>query len=256
MKPSIQSNLLSSDSRTISPQSASSPVSTQAENPPLSSATPHTHTSKPRRPVPTDNGSTANALPESTLPADQVLAALKALKRGDFEVRLAGAWTGVSGQVADTFNELAAMLAHSTEELSRVSRLVGKEGKIQERLSFGQATAGWAERVNSINALIDWLTHPVSETVRIIDAVCKGDLSRNMSLEIDGRKLEGEFLRTSETVNRMVHQLRTFASEVNRVSREVGTEGKLGGQARVPGVAGSWKDLTDNVNLMAGNLTS
>src|SRR5206468_5381268 len=131
-----------------------------------------------------------------------------------------------------------------------------REGKIQERLSFGQATAGWAEQVNSVNALIDWLAQPVSETARVIDAVAKGDLSRNMALEIDGRKLEGEFLRTSETVNRMVNQLRTFASEVNRVSREVGTEGKLGGQAKVAGVAGTWKDLTDNVNLMAGNLTS
>src|SRR5438093_9376823 len=146
-----------------------------------------------------------------------MLTALKALKRGDFEARLAGAWTGLAAQVADTFNELAEMISRSTEELSRVSRVVGKEGKIQERLSFGQATAGWAERVHSVNSLIDWLAQPVSETARVIDAVAKGDLSRNMPLEIDGRRLEGQFLRTAQTVNRMVNQLAVFAAEVNRV---------------------------------------
>src|SRR5947199_7344711 len=120
----------------VSPQSAPKDASTEAENPAFSSVVPQTQTSKPRRSAPADDGSTVNSPSESNLPADQVLAALRALKRGDFEVRLAGAWTGVSGQVADTFNDLAAMLAHTTEELTRVSRLVGKEGKIQERLSF------------------------------------------------------------------------------------------------------------------------
>jgi HAMP domain-containing protein/signal transduction histidine kinase/CheY-like chemotaxis protein len=104
--------------------------------------------------------------------------------------------------------------------------------------------------------LIDSLVLPVSETARVIGAVAKGDLSQTMSLEIEGRKLEGEFLRTAKTVNTMVDQLGAFASEVTRVAREVGTEGKLGGQAKVKGVAGTWKDLTDNVNLMASNLTS
>src|SRR5207245_8495380 len=95
---------------------------------------------------------------------------------------------------------------------------------------------------------MDCLTHPINETARVIDAVAAGDLSRNMALELDGRPLEGEFLRLAGTVNRMVNQLRAFASEVNRVAREVGTEGKLGGQAKIEGVAGAWKDLTDNVN--------
>jgi HAMP domain-containing protein len=107
-----------------------------------------------------------------------------------------------------------------------------------------------------VNTLIDCLAHPVSETARVIGAVAKGDLSQTMALEIDGRKLEGEFLRTAKTVNTMVNQLGAFASEVNRVAREVGTEGKLGGQAKVKGVAGTWKDLTDSVNSMAGNLTA
>src|ERR1044071_3929419 len=112
------------------------------------------------------------------------------------------------------------------------------------------------KRVESVNSLITSLVSPVSETARVIGAVAKGDLSQTMSLEIEGKKLEGEFLRTAKTVNTMVDQLGAFASEVTRVAREVGTEGKLGGQAKVKGVAGTWKDLTDNVNLMAGNLTA
>src|SRR5207244_1276229 len=114
----------------------------------------------------------------------------------------------------------------------------------------------WGVTINSVNALISDLVHPTSEMARVIGAVAKGDLSQTMALDIDGRPLEGEFLRTAKTVNRMVDQLGSFASEVTRVAREVGTEGKLGGQARVEGVSGTWKDLTDSVNFMAGNLTA
>jgi HAMP domain-containing protein/signal transduction histidine kinase/CheY-like chemotaxis protein len=190
------------------------------------------------------------------LDAEQVLAALIGLKKGAFATRLPLGWTGIAGKVADTFNEVAEMMSHSTDELSRISRLVGKEGRIQERLSVGHVTGDWSERVNSVNTLIDCLAHPIRETARVIGAVAKGDLSQSMAMEIEGRKLEGDFLRTAKTVNTMVNQLGAFASEVNRVAREVGTEGKLGGQAKVKGVAGTWKDLTDNVNLMASNLTS
>src|SRR5258707_6139636 len=207
------------------------------------------------RPKPA-NGTRENGGSEGELDAQQILSALIALKKGDFDVRLPLAWPGIAGRVADTFNDLAEMMSHSTDELSRVSRVVGKEGRIQERLAIGQVGGAWTERVNSVNTLIDCLAHPVSETARVIGAVAKGDLSQNMALEIDGRPLEGEFLRTAKTVNTMVSQLGAFASEVNRVAREVGTEGKLGGQAKVKGVAGTWKDLTDNVNLMASNLTS
>ncbi|HHY86434.1 MAG TPA: HAMP domain-containing protein, partial [Verrucomicrobia bacterium] len=193
---------------------------------------------------------------EEDLDTERILAALVAIKNGDFSVRLPLTWTGVAGKVADAFNDVAELMAHSTAELSRVSRLVGREGKIHERMSLGLVSGAWAERIKSVNDLINSLAHPVSETARVIGAVAKGDLSQTMTIEIDGRKLEGEFLRTARTVNTMVHQLGAFASEVNRVAREVGTEGKLGGQARVKGVAGTWKDLTDNVNLMASNLTS
>jgi HAMP domain-containing protein/signal transduction histidine kinase/DNA-binding response OmpR family regulator len=190
------------------------------------------------------------------LDMNAILIALTALKKGDFSVRLPVTFTGTEGRVADAFNDVAELLSGTTKELSRVSHVVGKEGKIEERLSVGSASGGWAERVNSVNTLISCLVTPISETARVIGAVAKGDLSQTMALEIQGRPLQGEFLRTAKTVNLMVDQLGAFASEVTRVAREVGTEGKLGGQAKVKGVAGTWKDLTDNVNLMASNLTS
>jgi HAMP domain-containing protein/signal transduction histidine kinase/CheY-like chemotaxis protein len=234
---------------------------------PVTQGVPAGGTSKPRerrvRPHDADaNGARTNGAKVSDnsslreADANRVLSGLIALKKGDFGVRLPAGWTGLSGKVADTFNDLAEMMALSTTELSRISRVVGQEGRIQERLPIGHVSGAWSERVNSVNTLIDCLAHPVSETARVIGAVAKGDLSQSMALEIDGRKLEGEFLRTAKTVNTMVNQLGAFASEVNRVAREVGTEGKLGGQAKVKGVAGTWKDLTDNVNLMASNLTS
>src|SRR5207244_1323566 len=116
-------------------------------------------------------------------------------------------------------------------------------------------TGGWAGRVQSVNSLIEDLVHPTSETARVIGAVAEGDLSQSMAVEVEGRPLQGEFLRTARTVNTMVKQLESFASQVTLVAREVGKEGKLGGQAQVKGVSGTWKDLTDNVNFMAGNLT-
>src|SRR5581483_8409604 len=186
----------------------------------------------------------------------QVLRALSALKRGDFTARLPLEWTGLAGKVADTFNDLAEQMQHSTEESTRISRVVGKEGKLHERIQMGEVAGGWTERVDSINTLITCLVHPISETARVIGAVATGDLSQSMAVEIEGRRVEGEFLRTAKTVNTMVNQLSAFASEVTRVAREVGTEGKLGGQAKVKGVAGTWKDLTDNVNLIASKLPS
>jgi HAMP domain-containing protein/signal transduction histidine kinase/CheY-like chemotaxis protein len=190
------------------------------------------------------------------LDSDFLVVALMALSKGDFSVRLPVTWTGTAGRVADSFNTVAELLEITTDDLSRISRVVGKEGKINERLSYGHVSGAWAERINSVNTLISCLVHPISETARVIGAVAKGDLSQSMNMEMEGRPLEGEFLRTAKTVNRMVDQLGAFASEVTRVAREVGTEGKLGGQAKVKGVAGTWKDLTDNVNLMASNLTS
>ncbi len=186
----------------------------------------------------------------------RLLAALNGLNKGDFSTRLPQNWTGNAGRVAKAFNDLAERLEAQTTDLTKVTHVVGKEGKIGQRLSLGGAGGSWAVRREAVNSLIDDLVHPTSETARVIGAVADGDLSQRLTLEFEGRPLQGEFLRTARTVNRMVDQLSSFASEVTRVAREVGTDGKLGGQARVKGVAGTWKDLTDNVNLMASNLTS
>src|SRR5262245_13126204 len=184
-----------------------------------------------------------------------LLTALTALKKGKPGVRLPVEWTGVAGKVADAFNEVVELNERMADELARLSRVVGKEGKLSQRANVGDVSGFWRESVESVNELIDDLVHPTSETARVIGAVAKGDLSQTMALEIDDRPLQGEFRRTAQTINKMVDQLGSFASEVTRVAREVGTEGKLGGQANVEGVSGTWKDLTESVNSMAGNLT-
>jgi HAMP domain-containing protein/signal transduction histidine kinase/CheY-like chemotaxis protein len=185
-----------------------------------------------------------------------LLNALAALKTGDFSIRLPLDWVGISGKAADTFNEVVVLNQRMAKELVRLRQSVGREGRIDQRASLGEVGGTWSESVELINDLIADLVQPTSEMARVIGAVAQGDLSQTMALEMDGRSLQGEFLRTARTVNTMVHQLSSFASEVTRVAREVGTEGKLGGQADVHGVAGTWKDITDNVNLMASNLTS
>src|SRR6266404_9454423 len=192
------------------------------------------------------------------LPADEItviLGALNALKRGDGSVRLPVDWTGALGRVADVFNDVVDRNERMAQELERLSRVVGREGKLGKRGSLGDVTGLWRDSIDAVNQLIDDLVHPTSETARVIGAVAQGDLSETMALEVDGQPLQGEFLRTAKTVNKMVNQLGSVAEEVTRVAREVGTEGILGGQADVKGVAGTWNDLTDSVNSMAGNLT-
>src|SRR5580765_8644681 len=194
----------------------------------------------------------------SVVPMDEmthILGALNAVKRGDADVRLPLEWPGVAGRVAEVFNEVVDRNERMAHELERLSRMVGKEGKLGKRGTLGDVTGFWRDSIDAVNQLIDDLVHPTSETARVIGAVAQGDLSQTMALEVDGEPLQGEFLRTAKTVNKMVDQLGSFAAEVTRVAREVGTEGKLGGQAKVKGVAGTWKDLTDSVNSMAGNLT-
>ncbi len=192
----------------------------------------------------------------ATLDERQLLTALKAYKNGDFSARLPQDWTGLPGKIADTFNDVIRMNQRLTRELARIGRVVGKEGRITQRALLGDASHAWSDAIGSVNNLIDDLVQPMSEMTRVIGAVAKGDLSQNLATEIEGRPLQGAFLRTAKIVNTMVDQLGAFASEVTRVAREVGTEGKLGGQATVKGVAGTWRDLTEKVNLMAGNLTA
>ncbi|TMG78188.1 MAG: hybrid sensor histidine kinase/response regulator, partial [Betaproteobacteria bacterium] len=257
--------------------------------------------------------------------------ALIALRRGDRAAKLPIQGGAQFTKVADVFNDLVEQNIAMAEEIEKLAQMVGKEGKLKRRASLPGARGFWAQKVENINSLIDDLVHPTSEAARVIGAVAQGDLSQSMALEIDGRPLEGEFLRNAKTINKMVEQLgnfaaevtrvarevgrkdltdnvnsmagnltsqvrniadvttavakgdlskkievdvkgefltlkstintmvdqlRSFAAEVTRVAREVGTEGILGGQARVEGVSGTWKDLTDSVNSMAGNLTS
>ena len=200
-----------------------------------------------------------------------IAAALRSLQDGDFHVRLPV--TGSSPKntaardVALAFNDVASLLNISSREIARVSKVVGRDGEMRERAALLRdrgagkgtplpVTGQWATEIDAFNTLIGDLVRPSMEVARVITAVAGGDLSQKMALEIEGKPVRGEYLRIGTTVNTMVDQLRSFGSEVTRVAREVGTEGKLGGQASVPGVAGTWKDLTDSVNSMASNLTS
>jgi HAMP domain-containing protein/CheY-like chemotaxis protein/signal transduction histidine kinase len=184
-----------------------------------------------------------------------ILSSLQIMRDGDFSVRLPGNWTGLAGKIADTFNEIVTANQQMAKELKRVGKVVGKEGRTRERMRFDLPKAAWGEMEMSVNTLVDDLLRPTTEVTRAIAAVAKGNLTQTVQLDVDGRPLEGEFLRSATIVNTMIQQLGVFTSEVTRVAREVGTDGKLGGQAQVPGVAGTWKDLTDSVNSMASNLT-
>ncbi len=185
-----------------------------------------------------------------------LLRALQAMRNGDFSVRLPGDWTGFDGKIADTFNEIAATNARMASELDRVGTVVGRQGKTRQRVKFDRTAGSWGQMETSVNTLIDDLLWPTTEVTRALAAVAQGDLLQTVRLDVDGRPLEGEFLRSAKIVNTMIRQLGVFTSEVTRVAREVGTDGKLGGQAQVQDVSGVWKDLTDSVNLMASNLTA
>ncbi|HZD49507.1 MAG TPA: HAMP domain-containing protein, partial [Silvibacterium sp.] len=199
------------------------------------------------------NGHSGAALVTAELSV--ILASLQRMHEGDFSVRLPGSWVGLPGKIADTFNDIVAANELMAHELARVGQAVGKEGRIRERTRLREPKGAWREMEISINTLVDDLLRPTTEVTRAIAAVAQGSLNEKVRLDVDGRPLEGEFLRSANIVNTMIEQLGVFTSEVTRVAREVGTDGKLGGQAMVPGVAGTWKDLTDSVNFMASNLT-
>ncbi|MGZ4377385.1 MAG: HAMP domain-containing protein, partial [Gaiellaceae bacterium] len=186
----------------------------------------------------------------------ELLDALRAARDGEVGMRLSAQKSGVMGDVAQAFNSLAERREGLTDELGRVSKVIGREGRMTERAKLKNAKGSWADSVDSVNSMIDDLVRPTIEVSRVLDAVAEGDLSQKMSLKIEGQPVRGEFLRIGTTVNTMLDQLSSFASEVTRVAREVGTEGILGGQARVKDVSGIWRDLTDNVNFMANNLTT
>ncbi|MGA5147877.1 HAMP domain-containing protein [Streptomyces griseoincarnatus] len=192
---------------------------------------------------------------------NRLLGALVSMRDGNFRKRLTVTGDGVMAEIAAVFNEVADRNLHLTGELARVRRMVGREGKLTERLETGPSEGSWAAAIDHSNALVDDLVRPVSEVSRVLSAVAEGDLSPRMELRTQapdgtGHPLRGEFLKVARTVNNLVDQLSTFTDEVTRVASEVGTEGKLGGQAQVRGMSGSWKDLTDSVNTMAERLTA
>jgi len=201
------------------------------------------------------NGSSVALADSATPDLSAILASLQTMRDGDFSVRLPGSWTGLEGKIADTFNAIVAANQQMAQELKRVGQVVGKEGRTRERLRFHEARGAWGDIEVSVNTLVEDLLRPTAEVTRAIAAVAQGNLTQTVRLDVDGRPLEGEFLRSANIVNTMIQQLGVFTAEVTRVAREVGTDGKLGGQALVPGVAGTWKDLTDSVNSMASNLT-
>src|SRR5437763_1308238 len=237
----------------------------------------------------------------------ELLRALTAARDGDFSVRLPARRGSALGEIAAVYNQMADTNARMAKELVRVSRVIGREGRMTERMALA-APGAWGTSRDSVNSLIDDLARPTTEVARVIEAVAEGDLSQKMALKIEGKlggqaevkgvsgtwkdltdnvnfmalnltdqvrniaqvatavargdltqkitvEAKGEVAALAETINRMTDTLSSFAAEVTRVAREVGTEGKLGGQARVEGVAGTWKDLTDNVNFLASNLT-
>ncbi|MGW1281301.1 HAMP domain-containing protein [Streptomyces tsukubensis] len=192
---------------------------------------------------------------------NRLLAALTSMRDGNFRKRLTVSGDDVMAEIAAVYNEVADRNLHLTGELARVRRVVGREGKLTERLETGACEGSWAAAIDASNALVDELARPVSEVGRVLSAVADGDLEQRMDLRSQGtdgvvRPLRGEFLKVARTVNSLVDQLSAFTDEVTRVALEVGTEGKLGGQAQARGMSGSWKDLTDSVNTMAQRLTA
>jgi HAMP domain-containing protein len=209
-------------------------------------------------PAESSNGTDRNGShPPSSGPGElpDLLRVLAAVRDGDFSVRVPDDWTGLMGKIGDSVNDIIKANQQMADQLDRVGQVVGKEGRTRQRVRFPRAVGSWAAMESSVNTLIDDLLWPTTEVTRSLDAVAQGDLSQTMRLDVDGRPLQGEFLRSSTIVNSMIKQLQVFTSEVTRVAREVGTDGKLGGQAEVRDVIGVWKDLTDSVNSMASNLT-
>ena len=186
-----------------------------------------------------------------------LLDAARSMVDGDFDMRLPLAEDGsLIDEISRSLNELNARHQEMTSEIVRVERVVGREGRMEERARLDGARGGWRTKIDTINQIVADLVTPTTEISRLVGAVARGDLTQKMALEIEGQPVKGEFLRIGTTVNTMVDQLSSFAAEVTRVAKEVGTEGKLGGQADVSGVSGTWKDLTDNVNVLATNLTT
>jgi HAMP domain-containing protein/signal transduction histidine kinase/response regulator RpfG family c-di-GMP phosphodiesterase len=185
-----------------------------------------------------------------------LLNALQSVRAGNFSVRLPHDQVGIAGRVADVFNEIVTANEQMARQLEEIGQVVGRDGNTRKRAKFSLTLGAWGDMEASINALVEDLLWPTNTLTRAIAAVARGDLLYTVPLEVYGRPLKGAFLRSATIVNTMINQLSVFTSEVTRVAREVGSDGKLGGQAQVREVTGVWKDLTESVNSMANNLTA
>ncbi len=186
----------------------------------------------------------------------RLLNALMEIKHGNFNIKMPTDKTGINGKICDTLNDIIFINRKLNQEFIKAQTSIGKEGKLNQRIALPNAQGDWNTGVEALNTLIADLVYPIREIDRVISAVAKGNLSQQIPIEVSDHLLQGEFARIAKEVNDMVKQLNLFTMEVTRVAREVGSEGKLGGQAKVKGVGGVWKDLTDSVNQMAGNLTA
>src|SRR5687767_9974085 len=173
-----------------------------------------------------------------------------AVARGDLSRKITVEVKGEILELKNTINTMVDQLNAFASEVTRVAREVGTDGKLGGQAAVPGVAGTWKDLTDSVNAMASNLTAQVRNIAAVTTAVARGDLSRKITVDV-----KGEILELKDTINTMVDQLNSFASEVSRVAREVGTDGKLGGQAEVPGVAGTWKNLTDNVNSMASNLT-
>ena len=191
-----------------------------------------------------------------TVNARQLLKVLRCFKRGQFKVRLPEDQTGIAGEIAEVFNDCMIQQEAMAQEISRLNREVGREGKTRQRAVVENLTGGWSEQLSSLNELIESQNTPLVGFNEVIDRISQGDLSHPMEEEVGGKPLRGEYLKFVRATNRMLDQLRNFSSEVIRVSREVGRDGKLGGQAANKNAFGIWATITESVNEMADNLTS
>ena len=191
-----------------------------------------------------------------SLELQELLRVLRSARDGDLTVRCPEHWDGLLGKIADAVNDVVGSNQEVTQQLQKVGLAVGREGRTRQRVRFSRPKGAWADLEQSVNTLIDDLLWPTTEMTRALAGVAGGDLTQTVREDVEGRPLQGDFLRSATIVNGVIKQLSVFSSEVTRVAREVGTDGKLGGQAQVPGVSGVWRDLTDSVNSMAANLTA
>ncbi|MFG2196492.1 HAMP domain-containing protein [Streptomyces sp. NPDC048639] len=222
-------------------------------------------------PAPPASASTTSRSPDSTGPPGSapdegpwvrvadlrpLIAAMNALCDGDFTVRADAVGEGAAAEMAGLFNRIVARNDHLALELQRVRREMIRHGRLDERISASPGQGAWARNVDATNTLLDALVVPVGKATRVLDAVADGDLTQHVDLHDGNRQLRGDLRRLGLGVNRMVDQLSRFTGEVTRVAREVGTEGRLGGRAKVQGLSGDWRYVTEAVNTMASRLTA